>query len=181
MSTVNLEGMDEAEIRSLALLSKSVRDNPATRKEWLGILKKGNPNLSIPELDLEQHAEKALSARDKEIADLRAEMQANEQQRAAQARIAALRDEGVIRNANDFSDVVKYASENGFQTSDAGLKRAAAAMQAEREAAIPTPTSAIPKPHIGNKDLMKNPQTWARTEAANVMDEIIKSRGRSAY
>ena len=178
--SISLEGMDEAEIRALALLAKSTRDNPATRKDWFGVLKKANPNLAIPEYDMEQKQHEQLSARDKEIADLRAQVEADRQQAAAQARIAALREEGVIRNANDFSEVVKYAADNGFQTSDEGLKRAAAARRAEQEAATPTPTSAIPKPHIGNKDLMKNPQAWARQEATAVMDEIIKGR-RGAY
>lgn len=179
--TVSLEGMDEAEIRALAILAKSTRDNPATRKEWFGVLKKANPNLAIPEYDMEQKQHEQLSARDKEIAELRAQVDQDRQQQAAQARIASLREDGVVRNANDFNDVVKYAAENGFQTSDEGLKRAAAARRAELEAATPTPTSAIPKPHIGNKDLMKNPQNWARTEAANVMDELIKARGRAAH
>jgi len=181
VSNISLEGMDEAEIRSLALLSKSVRDNPATRKEWLGVVQKANPNLTIPELQMERQANEALFARDKEIAELRAQVEADHAQQAAQARIAALREEGIVRNANDFGEIVKYASENGFQTSDEGLKRAARARQIEAEAAVPTPTSAIPKPHIGNKDLMRNPQTWARQEASSVMDEIIKNRGRAAY
>ncbi len=179
--SISLEGMDEAEIRALALLAKSTRDNPATRKEWFGVLKKANPNLAIPEYDMEQKQQTELSARDKEIAELKAQFEADRQQAAAQARIAALREDGVVRNANEFSEVVKYAAENGFQTSDEGLKRAAAARRAEQEAAVPTTTSAIPKPHIGNKDLMRNPQGWARTEAANVMDELIKQRGRAAY
>lgn len=179
--TVSLEGMDEAEIRSLALLAKSMRDNPTTRDKFLGVVQEANPNLRIPEMEARRHSDAALASRDKEIAELRAQAEADRQQQAAQARIASLREDGVVRNANEFNDVVKYAAENGFQTSDEGLKRAAAARRAELEAATPTPTSAIPKPHIGNKDLMKNPQGWARTEAASVMDELIKNRGRAAY
>jgi len=179
--SISLEGMDEAEIRALALLAKSTRDNPKTRDSWLNVVQEANPNLVIPELQAKRASHEALSARDKEIAELKAQVEADRAQAAAQARIAALREEGVVRNANEFSEVVKYAAENGFQTSDEGLKRAAAARRAEQEAAVPTTTSAIPKPHIGNKDLMRNPQGWARTEAANVMDEIIKQRGRAAY
>ena len=179
--SISLEGMDEGEIRALALLAKSTRDNPKTRDSWLNVVQEANPNLVIPELQAKRQASEALSSRDKEIAELRATVENDRQQAAAQARIAALREEGVVRNANEFSEVVKYAAENGFQTSDEGLKRASAARRAEQEAAMPTPTSAIPKPHIGNKDLMKNPQTWARTEAASVMDELIKNRGRAAY
>ena len=50
MSNISLEGMDEAEIRSLALVAKSVRDNAKTREKWLDVVQEANPNLSIPEL-----------------------------------------------------------------------------------------------------------------------------------
>ena len=173
---VTLENMDPGEIESLALLAKSMRDNPATRRDFLRNVKKANPALSIPEIDMEDARNTEFAARDKELAELKAKLDAQEQQTAAQARIAALREKGVVRNSAHFSDVVKYAAENGFQTSDNGLERAAAAMEAERQAAIPTPTNVMARPAIGNKDLMKNPQNWARHEAAKAMDEIIKAR-----
>lgn len=176
---VSLEDMSPDEINSLALLARSMRDNPETRKTFLQTVKKANPNLSIPEIDVENASAAQLAARDKEIAELREKQQAFEQQQSAQARISALKEDGVVRNANEFNEVVKYAAENGFQVNDAGLKRAAEARRREMEAATPTPTHAMQRPAIGNKDLMKNPQNWAREEASRVMDELIKQR-RSA-
>jgi hypothetical protein len=172
----SLEGASAEEIQALAMLAKSVRDNPATRRQFLSAVKTANPNINIPELDLETAQNAAFGARDKEIADLRAQLQQQEQQNSAKHRIDALKEEGVIRSANEFNDVVKYAAENGFQTTDAGLKRAAEARRREIEAATPTPTFAVQRPALGNKELMKNPQAWAREEAGKAIEDLKKQR-----
>lgn len=178
MADISLEGMDDSEIRALALVAKSVRDNPATRRSFFETVKQANPNLAIPEIDSERAMQAHLKTRDEEAAKLRAELEAEKAQRQANERVQALKDQGVIASHNEFNEVVKYASENGFQVTDAGLKRAAEARRREQESAIPTPTHVFPRPNATeNKDLMKNPQQWARNAAASVMDELIAARG----
>ena len=178
MSDFNLEGMSSEEVQALAALAKSVRDNPATRKRFFETVKEANPNLSIPEIDVERGFSQHLKTRDEEIAKLRAEQEQERRQREARDRIDQLKDAGVISSANEFNEVVKYASENGFQVTDAGLKRAAEARRREQESAVPTPTHVFPRPSNDNKDLMRNPQQWARNEASKIMDELIAQRGK---
>jgi len=87
--TASLENMTPEQISSLAALGATMRDNPATRREFLQLAKKANPSLSIPEIELEHAAQTEFKARDDKIADLEGRLAQQAQQSAAQARIAA--------------------------------------------------------------------------------------------
>ena len=176
MPAPTLEGMSTEEIQSLALLAKTVRDNPQTRRTFLKTVKQVNPELNIPELDLEEQAMRLFQDRDKQSEKLAEELAAERQLRQARDRIDALKDAGVVSSTGEFNDLVKFAHEKGYQTSDEGLKLAAEARRRETAAAVPTPSTLFPRPDTKDKGLMRDPQKWARDQAAQAMDEILRGR-----
>lgn len=49
---VSLEGMSQEEISSLAMIAKSLGDNPETRQGMQKLMKQADPSLRIPEIDI---------------------------------------------------------------------------------------------------------------------------------
>lgn len=179
---MSLEGKTPEEVNSLAALSDALLSDPNTRREYQRLLKKQNPKLSLPEIDTEDRVEASVKPLREQIEKNQAEQQINAAQAAASALFEGLRDNRVVSTRKEFTELVKYANEKGFQTNDAGLTLAAAHRQDEMAPAEPTPHSAalahlVPKE---NKDLMRDPQGWARNTANAAMADIIKNRGRAA-
>lgn len=179
---MSLEGKTPEEVNSLASLSDALLNDPNTRREYQRLLKKQNPKLSLPEIDTEDRVEAAVKPFVDKVEKLEAGNAESAAQRQATERFENLRDARVVSTRKDFTELVKYANEKGFQTNEAGLTLAAAHRQDEMAPAEPTPHSAalahlVPKE---NKDLMRDPQGWARNTANAAMADIIKNRGRAA-
>lgn len=179
---MSLEGKSQEQIASLAELSDALLNDPNTRREYQRLLKKQNPKLSLPEIDSEDRVEAAVKPFIEKVEKMEANTAENAAQRKANEMFENLRDARVVDTRKDFNELVKYANEKGFQTNEAGLTLAAAHRSDEQSPAEPTPHSAafaqiVPK---DNKDLMKDPQGWARNAANTAMAEIIKNRGRAA-
>jgi len=179
---MSLEGKAPEEVQAMAALADSLLNDPKTRRQFQRMLKQQNPNISLPELDTEDAIVTAVKPHVEELQRLKAEREQDKAQQAANLLFENLRDDRVVSTRTEFSELVKWASENGYQTVDAGLRKAASARRAEQEAAEPTPQSAagggiVPK---DNKDLMRDPQGWARSQAVTALNDIIKSRGRAA-
>jgi len=182
---MSLEGKTDEEIRQIeahASLSRALSDDPAFRREYQRLLKKQNPKLSLPEVDMEDRVEAAVKPFVDKVEKLEASTAETTAQRKANEIYENLRDARVVNTRKDFTELVKYANEKGFQTNEAGLTLAAAHRSDEQIPAEPTPHSAalahlVPK---DNKSLMKDPQAWARTEANSAMSDLIKNRGRAA-
>jgi len=139
---MSLENKTAQEIEALAALADSVMSNPATRMEFQRTLKKANPNISVPELEVEER----IAAIAKPHIDKVRELEARDAQRnaeaAANALFEALRDDGVVASRKDFNELVKYAAEKGFATIESGLRLAASHRAAEQTPAEPTPMPA---------------------------------------
>lgn len=178
---MSLEGKSEDEIKALASIAEGLLSNKDTRLPMQRMMKRVNPGLVIPEVDSVERIEAATKPLQERIEKDREERELERQQRAAQELRRNLRDAGSIENDAQFEELVTYAAAHGFQTNEAGLKRAASARAAEQEAAEPTPQSAahslLPK---GVKDIMKDPARWARETANNAMTELMKGRKRAA-
>lgn len=178
---MSLEGRPQEEIMSLAELSSALLGDPNTRREYQKLLKKHNPKLSIPEIDTEDRVSEIVKPITDKMEKIEARSQVDQATIAANNMYEALRDDRVVNSRKEFSELVKYASEKGFQTTDGGLRLAAQYRSDELAHAEPTPHSAaaalIPR---DNKDLMKDPQGWARNQANQAMADIMKNRGRKA-
>lgn len=176
---MSLEGKSQDEVASLAALSNALLADPKTRTAFQRLVKTVNPKLSLPEVELEDRVAAAI----KPVADKNAALEADLAQRkqidAANALFEGLRDSGVVSSRADFTELVKFAAKEGFQTNDAGLKLASAHRKASTTPATPTPSNMgldNLRPGEADKSIMKNPITWARDTARAAVDELMKTR-----
>lgn len=185
---MSLEGKTEDEIKALAALADDVLSKPDTASVFQRLVKKNNPNVSMPLVELEDKTVAALKVRDDKIDVLEKKNVQNDAERAASTLYEALREAGVVTTRAQFGELVIWAGSNGFMTTEMGLKKAAMQRAIEQEAAEPTPSNTLPGGFtLGEGDLgkafMKDPIRTARTQAAKAMDELRKDRaqGKQAH
>ena len=178
-----LEGKSSEEVSSLAALADDMLSDPKYAGVFKRMLKAKNPNLSMPEIELEDRTVAALAARDKKIQDLEDRNARQEAQSDASSLYEALRESGTVTTRASFSDLVKWASENGFLTSEQGLRKAAMQRSVEQEAAEPTPQTLGPGSFSvaegeDSKKFMENATAHARVVASRAMDELRAARAK---
>lgn len=177
---MSLEGKSPEEIQALAALADSVLNDPRSRRPFQRLLKVASPSLQLPEVDLEDMVEARTKPLREKIEKDANDRELERQQQAAQALRGNLKAAGAIKNDEDFNALVTYATANGYQTTEAGLKLASRARADELEAAEPTPHGA---PHqvmpMDAKGIMKDPIGWARQTAHTAMTDLVKNRGRA--
>ena len=69
LENLSLEARDE-----LAALAQTLAENPETRKDFLRMTKKVKPDLPIPELDIEDYTQKAVSRSEDRVQALEAKL-----------------------------------------------------------------------------------------------------------
>jgi hypothetical protein len=183
---MSLEGKTKEEIEqmeSLAVLSSSLLADPKSATKFKRLLKEANPNLSMPEVEIEDQLAARDAAHKKEMDELRGESAQRKAIDQANALYEAVRDKGACSTRDSFNKLVKYASDHGFQTSEAGLLMAASHFRAENEAA--EPNGGLPQAGFelnGNtetsKDFMKDPRGTALKVADAALKELAKDRAR---
>lgn len=178
---MSLEGKNADEITALAALADSVLGNQKTRGAFLRMQKQVNPNVSIPEIDIQDSIAAQVKPHVEEVERMRLERERDKSQQAATALYENLREAGAVKNRTEFSALVTYASEKGFQTTEGGLRMAASHRASEQEAAEPTPMPGAidlsqPKEH---KDLMRDPAGWANRTAREALDELHGKQRRA--
>jgi len=181
----SLEGQSAEQVAALAQMSDDLLRNPETRGPFQRLLKKHNPKLALPEIDTEDRVTEAVKPLVKKIEEIEGRTVVNAAQETANTMFENLRESGVVKTRKDFGELVKYANDNGFQaSSEKGLTNASLHRAEETRVAEPTPQSAassfFKKPDEDAKNFMKDPTGYARQKATQVMDEIIKNRGRAA-
>lgn len=186
---MSLEGKSAEEIEALAKLADDVLSKPDTAGVFQRLVKKNNPNVHMPLVELEDRAVARFKKQDEVIDGLKGEVEQGRAEKEANVIFENLRDDRVINTRAEFNALVTWASENGFMTSLMGLKKAAMQRDTEREAAEPTPSTSgqqgfeLGQGDVG-KEFMKNPVAAARSQASKAIDELIaqrsKNRGRPA-
>ena len=168
LEDISLEQRDE-----LALLMKELAENPATRKEALRLTKKVRPNLPIPELEIEEVAEKKFTAAEERVAQLEAKLKEKESLEDLQKRRDKLIKKGLAHSDEDIEQIEKIMLEKKISDHET----AAEYFDWMKQAAAPTPTGYNPSPLKGF-DLnayWKNPVQGARNEAAKALQELRKN------
>lgn len=181
---MSLEGKSADEVQALAQLADDVLSKPDTAVVFQRLVKKNNPNVHMPLVDLEDRAVARFKKQDEALGALQNEVQQTRAEKEANVIFETLRDDGVVRTREDFNKLVTWASENGFMTSPMGLKKAAMQRDVEQESAEPTPSTVGQQGFtLGEGDLgkafMKNPVATARTQAALAMDELSRERSKN--
>ena len=170
---MSLEDMSFEQRDELALLMRQLAENPATRKDVLRLTKKLKPELPIPELDIEEHTQTAVSSANKRVEDLEAKLRERDAIQDLENRRNKLMKKGLIQNESDIEEVEKVMLEKGITNHEA----AAEYWQWMKQSAAPTPSGYNPSA-INKFDLnkyWKNPVAGARDEAAKALQELRKN------
>lgn len=137
---ISLEGLSVEQITGLATLAKGLGDNPKTRKDFMRLVKAGNPDLSIPEVDLPDEIMSRIDAEAKKREALEAQLL----EASVREQVRERREE--LKRAKSLSDeqigeVEKLMVEKGIGNHDT----AADFYLSQRKMAEPTPSFAAPK------------------------------------
>lgn len=171
MAEISLEGMSPEAISGLALLAKGLTDNPDTRKDFLTLAKKGNPHMSIPEVDIPLHMNTALEAERAERMKLEKQILTDRVERDVEKRRENLKAAKGLSDA-DIAEVEKLMVDKNI----ANHETAADFLLMSRKSAQPTPSftgygsQQVPKPDL--KEFGGNMAQWARDQAAKTIHEI---------
>ena len=167
LENLSLEARDE-----LAQLAQTLAENPDTRKDFLRMTKKVKPDLPIPELDIEEYTNQAVTRSEDRVQALEAKLREKEAIEELQNRRNALMKKGLISNESEIGDVEKIMLERGITNHET----AAEYHQWMKQAAVPTSTGYNPSA-VRQFDLnkyWKNPVTAARNEAMNALNDLRK-------
>jgi hypothetical protein len=168
---MSLEDLSFEQRDELAMLAKQLADNPATRKEFLRMTKQVKPEMSIPELEIEDYTNKKVTAAEERVMKLEANMRDRDARDELEKRRARLN-----RPAEEVAEIEKVMLEKGMTNHET----AAEYFDWMKQAAAPTPNSAMGyNPSALSKfDLnkyWKNPQMGARDEAQKALQELRKN------
>ena len=170
---MSLEDMSFEQRDQMALLMRELSDNPETRKEILRLTKKVKPDLVIPELEIEQSTNSAVSAANKRVEDLEAKMREKEAVADLEARRMKLIKKGLIQDESEIEQVEKIMLDKGITNHES----AAEYWNWMKQSAVPTPTgynpSAVAKFDLGK--YYKNPVMAARDEASKALNELRRN------
>ena len=169
---MSLEDLSEDAKSELAYLARRLAENPDTRKDFLRLTKKVNPDLPIPELEIEEKTSSALDQMRRENDAIKAKLQAKEAQEMLDKRRQSLVKKGLVDSEDDIEAVEKLMLEKKI----ADHETAAQYHQWMKQAAVPTPSGYNPNP-VKAFDLnkyWKNPGVAAREEAVKALNELRK-------
>jgi hypothetical protein len=169
---MSLENLSQEARDELAALAQRLADNPKTRKDFLRMTKQVNPDLPIPELEIEDKTNSALQQMRQENDAIRAKLQAKEAQEMLDKRRQQLVKKGLVDNEEEIDAVEKIMLEKKI----ADHETAAQYHQWMKQAATPTPSGYQPSA-VKNFDLnrfWKNPAGAAREEAVKALNEVRK-------
>lgn len=169
---MSLEDLSPEAIKELALLSSKLAENPTTRKDFLRLTQKVNPDMPIPELEIEESTNRATSAMRQELDEVRNQLRERDALEELSKRRNKLKAKGLIQNDEDINEVEKIMLDKGITNHEA----AAEYWNWMKQSATPTPTGYNPSA-ISKFDLSKywkNPIAGARDEAAKALMDLRK-------
>ena len=170
-----LEGVDPEEAMQSGLVLSRLLKNPATRAKALAVIKEGNPDLHLPEVDIPQ----SFAAHLKPIQDqLTALAKENGELKLSNARKGILEDlvtEGLASSITEAKAIEKFAVDEKI----ADYKSAAKFYKMTQQQAVPTPDFTImggPLDMPENfKDIAKDPKRWAQNAGIAALNDFRKT------
>ncbi len=159
------------EAEAIAQLQNALYTNPATRTEYLKLVKKVAPKAAIPEIDVPDAALASIKPQLDEIDKLRQRVETNERKAAIEAEWAPHRVTPEERTA-----IEKLMTDRliGDVATAVQFHRDRQQQPAAAPSAGPTPVS-LPSGE-GFKGLFENPTKWARETAHTVIGELQRNR-----
>lgn len=132
---MSLENYSPEAIEELAALSKRLSENPKTRKSFLRLAKEVNPDIPMPELEMEEMVNERTNAAEKRVADLENQLRAQQVRDELNRRRTRLKESGVAQTDDDILEIEKLMTEKGI----ANHETAADYWRHMKQAAVPTP------------------------------------------
>jgi hypothetical protein len=165
LEDVSYEARDE-----LANLARRLSESPETRADFLRLTRKVRPDVSMPELDIEERTNSMLQRSEQRVASLEAKLQERDAIANLEARRNNLVTSGLVKSRADVSEVEKIMLEKGITNHEA----AAEYHTWMKQAATPTPSGYNPNPmkQFDLSAFKKNPVQAARDVAAQAMSEF---------
>lgn len=171
LEDLSFEARDE-----LASLSRTLAENPATRKEFLRLTKKVKPELPIPELEIEEHTNSALQQMRQENEAIKAKLREKEAIDDLEKRRNALIKKGLAENDEQIAEIEKVMLEKGMTNHET----AAEYWRWMQQAAAPTPSgfnmNVAKNQNWDLSKFAKDPKGTARNVAAEALAELRKSK-----
>lgn len=169
---MSLENYSSEAIAELAALSERLSSNPKTRNQFLRLAKEVNPELPVPELEMEAMVNERTSAAERRVDELEKQLRAREVREELSRRRSKLKETGMAHSDDDVLEIEKLMTEKGI----ANHETAADYWRHMKQSAVPTP--GYPAPVMSRMDIkgyMKNPVAAARENAAAALAELRKN------
>jgi hypothetical protein len=164
---MSLEGLNEAQVKQLASGMDALLNSTdaEVRKGAQRLLKKVDPKLNFPEIEMEHAITQAVDPLRKENETLRNELKEKEFTQTIQKE-----HERIVQRGYKVEDVQKFMKDRGIVNYDTAMS----VMDMEQRLAAPTPdaVSGVYDMPESQKEIFKNPAQWARKTAHNVINEL---------
>jgi len=173
---MSLESLTPDARDELAALAKALAENPKTRREFLKLTKTAHPDLPVPEIEIEEHTNRAVAAQEAKIAALEARLREKEAKEELARRRSVLKEKGFAENEDDIKMIEKIMVEKGINNHETAAQYIMQEKQLDRPTPVFNGSAVINK--MGIQNFMKNPVAAAREQAAAAFNEL-RNRNRS--
>lgn len=169
---MSLEDLSSDARDELASLARQLAENPATRKEFLRLTKKAKPEMTIPELDIEEFTTTQVSQANQRVEQMEAKLREKEAMEELTKRRQTVVKKG-LASEDDIEEIEKVMLEKGITNHES----AAEYWQWMKQSAAPTPSgfSSNTIDKFDLKKFWKNPVAGARDEASKALQELRKN------
>lgn len=166
-----LEGLDEATIKELAATAKGLAENKDTRMGFLQLVKKGNPSMTIPEIDIPESVNAQLKEEREKREVLENKFREEDVRRAIQEKRNTIMGKGIA--ASEVAEVEKLMTERGIVNHET----AAEFYLAQKRIATPTPPAGrayepMTVPKLDAKPFGGNMRSLGKSMAAELFQKI---------
>lgn len=159
------------EAEAIAQLQNALYTNPATRGEYLRLVKKVAPKAAIPEIDVPEQALASIKPQLDKIDKLEGRLEQSERQRAIDAEWAKHRV-----TPKERTEIEKLMTDRLIGDVDTAVQFYQDRQQVPAAAPSAGPTPVSLPTGDGFKGLFENPTKWARETAYQAISEIQRNR-----
>lgn len=166
----SLENVSLEEMESLANITKTLADNPSTRRRMLQLIKEASPMTNIPEIDLEHRLELQNKPLTDKISELESSLQMRDFNEMRKENHKKLIEMGVSK------DNIKDVEQTMIDRKIGDYEVAGQFYMSQNQPAEPTAGTFGSPLKMPNMKEMGDINVWARGQAYEAVNDIIKAR-----
>jgi len=168
---MSLENVSLEEMESLATLSKTLADNPATRRQFLELIKTASPATNIPEIDMEYRMQERTKPLQDKLQSLESQIAENNFKEIRRANHVKLMDMGISKD--EIGDVEKLMLDKQI----GNFETAGQFYLSQKQVANPTAgTFSTPMTMPDVKEMGGDINQWARNQANEAINDILRTK-----